>query len=285
MKRICLSFAALCFSLTLCRAASERTFERTLSVSGPVSLDINTDSGGIEVTRGAPGAVHIRGYLRSSHGWFDDGGGNVDDRMRRLADNPPIQQSGNTLRLGYVSDKWLLKGISLRFEISAPPDTQVRARVDSGGIRVDGLKGPIDCRADSGGIDVSNVDADVRAETDSGGIHIHDIRGPVYAKADSGGIDALNIHGAIDVSTDSGGIHMSQTSPAPVHARADSGGASLRLAPGAGYDVKLHSDSGRVQVAEMTVHGTISEHRYEGTVRGGGPRVDIDVDSGNIDVE
>jgi len=284
MKRFFLSLAAVCFSLTLGRAQSERTFERSLNVSGPVSLDINTDSGGIEVTRGSPGGVHIRGYLRASHGWFE-GGGDVDDRMRRLADNPPIQQSGNTIRLGYVNDKLLLKGISLRFEISAPPDTQVRARVDSGGIRVEGVKGPIDCKADSGGIDISSADADVRAETDSGGIHIHDIRGPVYARADSGGIDALNIRGAIDVSTDSGGIHMSQTAPAPVRARADSGGATLRLAPGGGYDVHLHSDSGRVQVAEMTVHGTISEHRYEGTVRGGGPRVDIDVDSGNIDVE
>lgn len=285
MRRFPGAFTVLCFSLTLCHAASERTFERNLSVSGPVSLDVTTDSGGIEITRGAPGSVHIRGYLRASHSWLDSGGGDVQDRMRRLEENPPIQQSGNTIRIGYVTDRWLLKGISLRVEISAPPDAQVRARVDSGGIRVEGVRGPVDCKADSGGIDVAEIDADVHASTDSGGIHIHDIRGPVYARADSGGIDALNIRGSIDVSTDSGGIHMSQSAPAPVRARADSGGATLKLAPGAGYDVKLHSDSGRIQVSELTVHGTITEHRYEGTVRGGGPRVDIDVDSGNVDIE
>jgi len=284
MKQFLPGLAAACLSLTLCHAATELTFEKDLGVSGVVNLDLTTESGGIEVTRGAPGSVHIRGILRASHGWFE-GGGDVQDRMQRLQKNPPIQQSGNSIRIGYVSDSWLLKGISLRLEISAPPDAQVHAKVDSGGIRVDGVKGPVECKADSGGIDIAHADAEVHASTDSGGIHIHDIRGPVYARADSGGIDALDIHGSIDVSTDSGGIHMSQTSAAPVKAHADSGGASLKLAPGSGYDLKIHSDSGRIQVAEMTVHGTISEHHYEGTVRGGGPRVDIDVDSGNIDIE
>jgi hypothetical protein len=284
MKRTLPGLAAVCLSLTLCHAATELTFEKDLNVGGAVNLDLITDSGGIEVTRGAPGAVHIRGILRASHGWFE-GAGDVQERMQRLQKNPPIQQSGSTIRIGYVSDKWLLKGISLRLEISAPPDAQVQAKVDSGGIRVDGVKGPVECKADSGGIDIAHADAEVHASTDSGGIHIHDIRGPVFARADSGGIDALDIHGSIDVSTDSGGIHMSQTSAAPVKAHADSGGASLKLAPGSGYDLKIHSDSGRIQVAEMTVHGTISEHHYEGTVRGGGPRVDIDVDSGNIDIE
>ncbi len=274
---------ALAFSLCALCHAQERTFDRTLNVNGPVNLDLTTDSGGIEVTHGASGTVHIRGYLRASHSWF--AAGDVESRMRQLEQNPPIQQSGNTIRAGYAGDKGLLKGISLRLVITAPAETQVRARVDSGGIHVEGVRGPVDCKADSGGIEANDIDADVHVETDSGGIHIRNVRGPVYARADSGGIDANDIRGSIDVATDSGGIHLSHTAPAPVRARADSGGATLRLAHNAGYDIRIHSESGRISVADLTVHGTISEHRAEGTLRGGGPRVDIDVDSGNVDIE
>jgi hypothetical protein len=263
----------------------ERSFERTLSVSGAVNLDVVTDSGGIEVTRGSPGTVHIRGILKASHGWFgSEGNGNAEDHIRQLEKNPPIQQNGNTIRVGYVSDKWLLRGVSMRLIISAPEETQVRARADSGGIHVDGVRGPVDCKADSGGIEAASIGTEVHAETDSGGIHIRDIKGPVYARADSGGIEALNVAGTIDVGTDSGGIRLSQTVPAPIRAHADSGGVHVQLARAGGYDVKAHADSGRITVSDMTVRGTISKQTVEGQMRGGGPPVNIQVDSGNIEI-
>jgi hypothetical protein len=125
----------------------------------------------------------------------------------------------------------------------------------------------------------------VRATTDSGGIHIRNTQGPVFARADSGGIDALDIAGAIDAATDSGGLRVSQTAPAPVRLRADSGGATVKLAPTGGYDIRVSADSGRITVPEMAVRGTVSPHRAEGKVRGGGPLVDIQVDSGSIHID
>jgi len=285
MKRTILAVAVSLLSLTLCEGQTERTFEKTLNVSGPVTLDLVTDAGGIRVTRGEPGVVRVRGILKAQRGWWVSGGGNAEDKIRQLERNPPIEQSGSTVRVGYVTDKSLLKGVSMRLEIVTPPESELRARTDSGGISVDGIKGPVDCKADSGGIEANNIDSDVHVGTDSGGIHIRAIRGSVYARADSGGIEAQDIAGAIDVATDSGGIHLSQTRPAPVRARADSGGARLTLARAGGYDLKLHSDSGRISTPEMTVHGKISQHNVEGSVRGGGPRVEIDVDSGNIDID
>jgi hypothetical protein len=89
---------------------------------------------------------------------------------------------------------------------------------------------------------------------------------------------------AVDVGTDSGGIRISQTKPAPIRARADSGGVTVKLAPGAGYEIRAEADSGRVSTPEMSVRGTISNHRKEGKVGSGGPLVDIKVDSGGIDI-
>jgi hypothetical protein len=152
-------------------------------------------------------------------------------------------------------------------------------------VLVSGVAGPVVCHTDSGGIDIADIGADVKATVDSGGIRIANVRGSVSAQADSGGIVATGVAGALDVSTDSGGITVSQTVPAPIRARADSGGAVVRLAQTGGYDLVLESGSGRVTGPEMTVQGNLSNRRMQGKMRGGGPLVDVRVDSGTVKVE
>ena len=277
--------AAFLFSLATCMAQEERTFDRTLTVSGTVNLDVVTEAGGIVVTRGAPGTVHIHGVLKASNGFGFFGGGNAPEHIRKLAENPPVQQTGNSIRVGQVTDRSLLRNVSLRLEITAPADTEVRARADSGGIRVEGAKGPVDCKTDSGGIRVSGANSDVRAEADSGGIHIRDVKGMVHAHADSGGIEALNITGSIDAQTDSGGIQLSQVTAAPVKARAESGGVHLKLAHTGGYDIRAECSSGRLVVPDMGSTVPATRHHAEGRIRGGGALVDIKVDSGGVEIE
>jgi hypothetical protein len=113
----------------------------------------------------------------------------VESRIRELEAHPPIVQNGNSIRVE-VRDRSLLRGISMRLEVETPPDSRLRARADSGGIDVRGIKGPVECHTDSGGIHASEIDSEVRATADSGGIHIRRVNGPVYAHADSGGIEA-----------------------------------------------------------------------------------------------
>ena len=264
-------------------AINERTFEKTLNVSGSVNLDVLVDAGGIRVIAGPPGVVRIRGIMKPQGLAFFVG--NVDDHMSVLERNPPIEQTGTTIRAGYVTDKSLLRGLSLRFEIEAPVQASVRARADSGGVRVEGVRGPVDCKTDSGGIEVRDIESEVRAQADSGGVHIRHVNGPVWARADSGGIEAYDIAGSIDVQTDSGGIRLSQTVAAPVHAEADSGGASLKLARTGGYDIHASSGSGGVSVSDITVHGAISNKKVEGSIRGGGALVKIHTDSGPVVID
>jgi len=99
------------------------------------------------------------------------------------------------------------------------------------------------------------------------------------------GCSADDVAGPLDLETDSGDIRVSQTVAAPVRARADSGGATVKLAPGAGYDINVAAGSGRVTVPEITVRGTVTRHRVEGKIRGGGPLIDIRVDSGSVRIE
>lgn len=282
MKALAWASLLLGMGVTACGAPTpELRFERTFPVGGTASLDLNTDAGGILVRPGASSTVRIRGILRGQ--WSLLGGRDVEDRMKQLAANPPIEAEGNTIRVA-VRDKSLLRSISMRLEVDTPADTQLRARTDSGGIDVQGIHGPIDCQTDSGGVRATDIGADVRATTDSGGIHIRNVNGEVRAHADSGGIEAMEVAGRVEAATDSGGIRISQTQPASIHARADSGGADITLAQTGGYDITARSDSGRVTAEDVTPTGKPSRGMLDGRLRGGGPLVDVRVDSGSVNI-
>ncbi len=163
----------------------------------------------------------------------------MESRIRELEAHPPIEQNGNSIRVA-VRGRSMLRGISMRLEVEAPRESRLRARADSGGIDVRGIKGPVDCRTGSGGIHASEIDGEVRAAADPGGIRVRSVNGPVYARADSGGIEALEIAGSVDAEVDSGGVRVSQTTPGLIKTRADSGGAVITLAKASGYDIRAH---------------------------------------------
>ena len=184
MEHIMRLLALLAIAVGLCYAErTDGSFERTLNVTGFADLDLTTDSGGIYVVPGPPGAIRIRGILKAEDNWFRRG--DVESHIRELESHPPIVQNGNSIRVE-VRDRSLLRGISMRLEVEVPRDSRLRARADSGGIDVRGIKGPVECHTDSGGIHASEIDSEVRASADSGGIHIRRVNGPVYARADSG---------------------------------------------------------------------------------------------------
>ena len=267
------------------RERMEGTFERTLAVTGPVMLDVGTNSGVIRVLKGEAGAVRIRGILRPRSSLFLGVfiGGTPSERIRRIEANPPIEQEGNTIGVGDVTDRWLLRGINLLLEITTPPDTEVRALADSGDIRIEGIEGPVECETDSGSIHICWIGSEVRASSDSGGIAVQGVKGAVDLRADSGHIEALEIEGAIDAKTDSGDIRLSQTVVKPICAQTDSGRIRVRLAAEGGYSVRARTDNGRVELPMLT-RQRLTRHEFEGDVRGGGSVVDLETDSGDIEV-
>jgi hypothetical protein len=263
----------------------EGTFERTLTVTGPVTLDVSATAGVIRVFPGEEGLVRIRGVLRArpllSIGVFI--GGRTMERIRRLESNPPIEQDGNAIGIGDVTNRWLLRGINLLLEITAPAATEIRALADSGDIRIEGVDGPVECETDSGEINISSIQSDVRASSDSGGIHIRDVKGGVDARTDSGHVEALDIEGTIDVKTDSGDVKLSQTIVRPMCVQADSGRIRVQLAAEGGYTIRARTDNGRVELPVLT-RQRLSKHEFEGDIRGGGSAVDLETDSGDIEV-
>lgn len=267
------------------REHMEGTFERTLTVTGRVSLDVSVHSGVIRVVSGEAGSVRIRGVVRAKSSVFMGlfVGGPPGERIRTIESNPPIAQDGNTIGVGDVTDRWLLRGINLLLEITTPADTEIRALADSGDIRIEGIDGPVECETDSGEINIASIGSEVRVSCDSGGIHIRGVKGAVDARTDSGHIEALEIAGTIDAKTDSGDIRLSQTIVAPVCAQTDSGRIRVQLADTGGYSIRARTDNGRIDLPVLT-RQRLSRHEVEGEIRGGGSVVDLETDSGDIDV-
>ena len=84
-------------------ASPEGSFLRTLSVSGPVNLEITTGSGNIEVRTGTSNQVQVIGRISANWSLFGESG-DVEERIKRIEANPPIQQSGNDIRIGHIDD-------------------------------------------------------------------------------------------------------------------------------------------------------------------------------------
>jgi putative adhesin len=259
----------------------EAEFTRTLGVTGPVTIEASVRSGMIRVRRGEDGEVVIRGALRARGSGFL--WGTTEQQVQRLVTNPPIEQNGNSISVGDSVDRWSLRRVDLMVEITAPAATSLRALCDSADLRVRGIDGPVECETDSGEIELASIGSDVRATSDSGTISIYLVAGGVEASADSGDIEALEIAGRIEARTDSGEIHVWQTTPAPLHAESDSGRVTVKLAPTGGYTVRVRTDDGRIAMPEVTLTSQ-SRHQTEGLIRGGGSVVDIETDSGDIEI-
>jgi Putative adhesin len=263
------------------RGRTEAQFERRLSVTGPVTLDVSARSGVVRVRRGEDGSVTIRGVLRAQASIFS--WSHPEDQVQELAANPPVQQIGNTIQIGDVADRWLLRRVHLLVDITAPAETRIRALGDSADLRVEGIHGPVDCETDSGEIQIRSVKSEVSASSDSGAIHIGEVEGSIDTRTDSGQIEALQINGGIDAHTDSGNIRLSQSIAYPVYVHSDSGSISLKLAEDGGYTIRVCTDSGRIGIPEMA-QTRYSGHEMGGVVRGGGSVVAIETDSGDIDI-
>jgi DUF4097 and DUF4098 domain-containing protein YvlB len=239
------------------------SFDRTLTVSGPVDLDVATGSGHITVRPGSANNVHVHATISASD-WDFSG---AEQRAREIEANPPISQTGNSIRIERLSD-FADRQISISYDIETPAQTTLRARTGSGGETIEGIQGPVTASTGSGGVRVSDVAAEVHADTGSGGIELTNIKGRVVANTGSGGIRADNLMAEVTAHTGSGGVE-------------------LRLPSGGGFDLHARTGSGPVTVGAPITMDNFSGNRHDirGRIRGGGPLIDVSTGSGGVRVE
>ncbi|HXR39616.1 MAG TPA: DUF4097 family beta strand repeat-containing protein [Terracidiphilus sp.] len=275
MKHLLLAIAALALAAAPA-LATEATFERTLTVSGRLELTVSTGSGNIHLTHGAGNQVHIFGRVKSN--W-----GGSDDKVHEIANNPPIEQTGNIVRVGARHEN--LHNISIDYEIEAPADAYLDAGSGSGNVTDEGVGENAKLNTGSGNIRATGLHGNSTLNTGSGNIYAEqEAAGDVKAETGSGSIELKNVHGALKAETGSGNIKAVGT-PATGW-KLQTGSGSVEIWPGdAPMTLDAESGSGSVHTdREMLTQGSIDRHHVTGKINGGGPTVRIETGSGDIRV-
>ena len=276
MKKLWIAAVALAALAAVPALASEATFERTLSVSGRVELSVSTGSGNIHLTRGADNQVHVYGKVKS--GW-----GGSEDRVREIAAHPPIEQTGNIIRIGSHHEN--LHNISIDYEIQAPANAFLEAGSGSGDITIEGVGENAKISTGSGNIHASGLHGGFTVDTGSGNIYAEQTgQGDVKAQTGSGNIELRDLRGGLRAGTGSGDIKVGGTPASDWKLETGSGNVEF-WAGGAAFTLDASTGSGSVHTdREMMTQGTQDHHHVTGKINGGGPTVRIETGSGDIRV-
>jgi DUF4097 and DUF4098 domain-containing protein YvlB len=298
-KNVALLLSFLLLPL-LSHALGEGHFDRTLTVSGTVHLDLTTGSGDITIRTGSSNQVVVHGTVQKNNNWFSSDEGAV----HQVESNPPIQQNGNDIRIGYNLPDDVKRHVSISYDITVPADTAVQAHSGSGNVSVEGVRGEVQTQTGSGDVHLRDLASRVHAQTGSGGIRAQNVGAPFYAHTGSGDIDAaLTGSGDVDIQTGSGSVQLRGVNgglrartgsgsigadgsvSAPWQLHTGSGNIRMALASSGGFNLDVRTSSGSIHSdLPITVQGSLGRHELKGTVRGGGPEVEVNTGSGDVEI-
>jgi hypothetical protein len=316
-------FAALAVAVVVpaCAAINETatgSFERTLTVSGPVELEVMSGSGDIRVTSGESGSVRVVATIRARRPTMDS----AQQLVSEIESNPPITQEANQIRVGRFADKSLSSNVKISYEIAVPKQTSVQSKAGSGDSQIESVRGPVEVTAGSGDVKIANIGGEARVTAGSGDILLEAVEGAASATAGSGEIRGVRIAGDFRATSGSGDVHLEQSAPGDVEIKSGSGDLAIRgvqgsvnataasgdisaegaptgdwslssasgdvqveLSSEAAFDFRARTVSGRISVDHpLSADAEKSRRKMSGKVRGGGPLVSVRTVSGEIDV-
>lgn len=218
------------------------TLEKTFEFQGGIPrLRVRNISGETAISPGQAGQIRVVARKHVVAG--------SEDRAKRLLQNLEVrlEQRGDELRVEphlYEQERgWLdlFRGKRFRvdFDVSVPPECVVDAQTVSGGLSVEGVRGPVE------------------AQSVSGGVRLDDVQGPLRLKTVSGDVDARAYVGHLEGNTVSGDVAMRASRLRSCHMQTVSGDIEIEGALDAGREHRFKSISGDVELALADADATI----------------------------
>lgn len=258
-------------------SAAEATFDRTLNFSGKLDLSVKNGSGNIHLTRGTANQLHVHARVHSRYA-------SDAAEVREIADHPPIQQTGNIVRIGGGTPRpGFNHHISIDYEIEAPADAALEVGSGSGNVTDEGVGQDAKLMTGSGNIKATGLQGGFKAGSGSGNVSIEN-SGNGDAKADtgSGNIEVRGVHGALNAGTGSGNIKVWGT---PTSAwKLQTGSGNVEFTPeNAPLTLDASAGSGSISTDHpLSAQISSNRHHLHGDLNGGGPLVRISTGSGDI---
>jgi DUF4097 and DUF4098 domain-containing protein YvlB len=288
--------------------AATGSFQETLSVDGPLLLDVATGSGSIEITSGGGQRVEVTGKIKvnagSFLGMFERSDAEQQELVAQLENEPPISLVDGHLKVGHLKDN-TFRNVSISYDIVVPAGTEVISHTGSGAMTIIGVAGPVEAKTGSGSITLTDIGDAVNARSGSGKIRADEIAGAfeahtgsgsirltqvapgdVVATAGSGSIKLHGVVGALRVKAGSGRAEIDGRQEGDWNVDTGSGSVKIKLPDDAAFELDAHTGSGGITVDHpLTIQGKVSKRRMRGDVRGGGDLLAVETGSGGIRIE
>jgi DUF4097 and DUF4098 domain-containing protein YvlB len=230
-------------------AQSTEQWTRTYTLAAGGRVDVSNINGRIEVEPSDGDTVEVRAEKV--------GKGATDEAAKRALGRIDIVEhvSEGEVRLETKiagSHGFNLGGTEVRYFLKVPAGTQVRVGTTNGAIKLDRLEGDVTAQTTNGGITGTGLSGRVKAGTTNGAVSLD--------------LDSVG-QGGVSVETTNGGVKL--TIP-----RSTAANISARLANGS-----IHTESLDVQS-----RGETNRRRLDGTINGGGERIDLETTNGSITI-
>ena len=296
-------------------AAQTFTFDRSFPATASTQLDVTTERGKITVRAGTTAEVVVVGRVSVRVGWNVPA--NAVALARSTTNQPPLEHTGDTVRLQIPSDGRTRRAVTIAYEVQVPAGTRVVTHTESGETRVEGVRGAVSVRTQSGAIKLADL-GETRVETGSGAVSI-DGAGPLRVTTSSSGIEAKRISGnlyvrtqsgrvtasfvnegdvdvetgssaitidgldgGVTASTQSGRVRVSGNPKRPWRVTTGSSAIELEFSAHAAFTLDATSGSGSVTTENLIVRGETEKRSVAGSIDGGGPTVHLTSRSGSI---
>jgi hypothetical protein len=282
MKPQLLAVAALLLSTAA--FASDRRFERSLTVSAQPDLYVSTGSGNISIHPGDGNQIHIVGHVHAGWNVFGD----VDGKITKIIDNPPITQDGNTIKVGLSGDHDLFNNISIDYDVTVPPDVALNLHSGSGNVESDQVGRYLSASSGSGNVRARGVHGLADLSSGSGDVELEQ-NGPgdVKAKSGSGNIKVHGFNGGIIARTGSGDVEADGKLTAAANLVSGSGNVVMHLTPDAHFNLEASTGSGDIHIGfpGAPEQGENSRHHLTAPINGGGAPLEVRTGSGNVEID
>ncbi len=218
---------------------------------------------------------------------------------------------------------WNVRGDDTMIAVTVPRATASSIRLSGGDIEVAGLDGEADLHSSGGSIHAHDLAGRLTAKSSGGDVEARAIRGNALLASSGGRIHAVSVQGEVDAASSGGNVDVEQVSGA-VHGRSSGGDVTIRgaggrvvagssggsvrvgFAPGNAQGGEVQSSGGSIEVRldpavglnldarasggsvscklPVTAQGRATEHRVEGTLRGGGQPLRVRSSGGSVEI-
>jgi len=248
--------------VNLATVSAKATEQKSFTVSGQATLDLDTTFGDVRVTGGEGDQIRVTADKKA---W----GRNQAEAEKALQDLVVTMTQDGSMVTVRVEDKRqnrIMNGnsSSASFTVSVPRATTVIVRTDSGQISLGGTQGKADLTSKFGDVSVTDVQGGVSASSNSGNITARQVvlladgNGDASLRSDFGNLtleDATT--GRVDLVSKSGKITLTNVQSSG-DVTLDSNFGDVAFKTGKAKSIKIDSGSGSITLTDIAVSGAVA---------------------------